>query len=163
MRRRRRKKEVNDDFCILSIDPASQLGWAFSRTEYGTWDLRTRKDESIGMKLLRLKGKLNEMYAYKKFELLVYERPGGRHAGAVIHQSKLIGCMEEWCAANQVEFRAYASTEIKKYATNKGNCGKPAMIQAAKDKLGYPEESNDDNEADALWLLELAKRDLGIK
>ena len=45
------------------------------------------------------------------------------------------------------------------YATGKGSAGKPAMIKAAKDKLGYP--GNDDNEADALWMLELAQSEYG--
>jgi len=153
--KRGKQIERKTDIKILAIDPASILGWAVSRTMYGIWDLKTRKDESMGMKLIRLNSKLNEIHSQYPLDLVVYERPGGFHTVAIIHQSKLIGKIEEWCEANKVEYRGYSSKEIKKYATTKGNAGKPAMILAARLKLGYP--GKDDNEADALWLLELAK------
>lgn len=145
---------------VLAIDPASILGWAISNTEYGRWDLKTRKDESMGMKLIRLKSKLNEIHGLENIELIIYERPGGRHTAPIIHQSKLIGKIEEWCEENGVEYRAYSASEIKKFATGKGNAGKPTMIKAAKERLGYT--GNDDNEADALWLLNLCKDELNI-
>ena len=158
---RRKKRGTQTNVKILAIDPASMLGWALSNTEYGTWDLRTRKDESIGMKLIRLKAKLVEVHTITKFTLLVYERAAGMHKGAIIHQAKLIGVMEQWCEEMQIDYRAFSATEIKKFATGKGNAGKPKMIQAAQERLGYT--GNDDNEADSLWILNLAKHELGIK
>ena len=143
---------------ILAIDPASLLGWAIDRRKYGVWDLRTRRDESMGMKLIRMEAKLQEVYNMEHFNVLVYERPAGMHKNPIIHQSKLIGLMEQWCEKNKVQYRSYSASEIKKFATGKGNAGKPAVIKAAQDKLGYIGE--DDNEADALWLLELGKKDI---
>ena len=145
---------------ILSIDPASTTGWAMSNEIYGTWDLKTLKDESIGMKLVRLRSKLNEVHKLSKLDLIVYERPAGVHKNPIIHQAKLIAIIETWCDDNGVEYRAYSSKEIKKFATGNGNCGKPAMIKAAKEKLAYV--GNDDNETDALWLLNLVKTQLNI-
>ena len=55
---------------ILAIDPASILGWALSNTEYGIWDLKTRKDESMGMKLIRLKSKLKEIHRLEDLDLM---------------------------------------------------------------------------------------------
>lgn len=156
--KRKRKKPSKKKVRILAIDPASILGWALSKADYGTWDLRTRKDESMGMKLLRLKAKLQEMHSMVPFDVLVYEQPGGRHAGAIIHQTKLIAKIEEFCAENNIEYRAYSASAIKKFATGKGNCGKPEMLKAAEKKYGYKEE--DDNIADALHLLHLAKFEL---
>ena len=158
MGRTDKKKKKEKKLKIFAIDPASILGWAISNTEYGTWDLRTRKDESMGMKLLRLKAKLNEVYILEKFDVLAYERPAGMHKHSIIHQAKLIGKIEEWCEEMHVDYRAYSASEIKKFATGKGNAGKPKMIQAAKEKLGYT--GNDDNEADALWILNLCKFEL---
>ena len=152
---RTKKNTRNRELSILSIDPASLLGWAISIELYGTWDLKTRKDESMGMKLIRLEAKLNELSLLHPFSILVYERPAGRHKNPIIHQSKLIAVIEKWCEENTVEYRAYSASEIKKFATGKGNVGKPAMIKAAQEKLGYT--GTDDNEADALWLLMLAK------
>lgn len=144
---------------ILSLDVASVTGWAVSRTEYGTWDFKTRKDESMGMKLIRLRSKLDEVKSLLDFNLIVYERPAGRFKNSIIHEAKLLGIIEEWCEVNKVEYRSYSATEIKLFATGKGSAGKPVMIKAAKDKLGYT--GNDDNEADALWMLELAQSEYG--
>lgn len=143
---------------ILALDIASVTGWAISRTEYGTWDFKTRKDESMGMKLIRFRSKLNEVNELMNFNLIVYERPAGRFKNSIIHEAKLIGLVEEWCESKGIAYRSYSATEIKKFATGKGNAGKPLVIKAAKEKLNYT--GNDDNEADALWLLELAKKDL---
>ena len=152
-----KKKTQQTQMKILSIDPASTLGWAVSNSEYGEWDLRTRKDESMGMKLIRLRSKLDEMHSLLKIDLVVYERPAGQHKNPIIHQSKLIGLIEEWCESNDIEYRGYSSTEIKKYATGKGNAGKPLMIKTAEEK--YNLSNLTDNEADALHMLNLTMRD----
>ena len=145
---------------ILALDPATKCGWAISKDIYGVWDLKTRKDESWGMKLIRLKAKLDEILKSNKLDLIVYERPGGRFTGPIITQSKITGIIEMFCEENGISYRAYSSGEIKKFATGKGNAGKPLMIDAAKQKFGY--EGDDDNVADALHLLYLAKSDLEV-
>jgi len=164
-KRIRTKKNENkiaklSDVNILSLDIASVTGWAVSETEYGTWDFKTRKDESIGMKLIRFRAKLNEVVNLLNFNLIVYERPAGRFKNSLIHEAKLIAVVEEWCEENKIAYRSYSATEIKKYATGKGNAGKPMMIEAAQNKLNY--DGEDDNIADALWLLKLAQNDLNI-
>jgi len=140
---------------ILALDQASKLGWALSKDSYGIWDLTTRKDESIGMKLLRFEAKLIEVIELSKINLVVYERVAGRFKSSLIHAAKLVAIIESTCEKRGINYRAYSAKEIKQFATGKGNCGKPAMIAAAKEKLGYL--GNNDNEADALWILELAK------
>lgn len=149
---------------LLAIDPATQCGWALHTpgfpTTYGVWDLSTRKDESNGMKWLRFRAKLREVCETFPITAMVVERPAGRHGHAMMHQSKLIAILEAYCEENGVEYCAYSSGEIKKLATGRGNCSKEDMIEAAQEQLGY--EGNDDNEADALWLLELLKRDLSL-
>lgn len=140
---------------ILALDVASHCGWAVTRDIYGVWDLTPKRDESIGMRLIRLRSKMNEVISSENINLVVFERPGGRHVGAVIVQSELQGQVKVVCEDNGIPYRGYSSQEIKKYATGKGNAGKPAVISAAKKLLGYT--GKNDNEADALWLLELAK------
>jgi Holliday junction resolvasome RuvABC endonuclease subunit len=76
----------------------------------------------------------------------------------VIVHSELQGQVKVVCEDLGIQYRGYSSQEIKKFATGKGNANKAAMIEAAKNKLDYP--GKDDNEADALWLLELAINDL---
>jgi len=145
---------------ILSIDQASNCGWAISNEIYGVWDLTTRKDESQGMKLLRFKSKLREVCEREHIELIVYERVAGLHKASIIHAAKLVAIIESYCEEVGIQYRSYSANEIKKFATGKGNCGKPLMISSAKTRLSY--DGNNDNEADALWMLNLCKHDLNI-
>ena len=140
---------------ILALDVATHCGYALSRNLYGVWNLTPRRDESMGMRLIRFRAKLKEVIEGERINLVVFERPGGMHKGAIIVQAELQGQVKVICEDMGVEYRGYSSQEIKKFATGKGNSGKPAMIKAAQEKLGYPGEN--DNEADALWLLELAR------
>jgi Holliday junction resolvasome RuvABC endonuclease subunit len=145
---------------ILSLDIASTTGWCLEKDIYGTWDFKTRRDESMGMKLIRFRAKLREINELEKIDIMIYERPAGRHASSIIHQSKLIAVLEEFCEAVGIEYRSYSAKEIKKFATGKGNAGKPAMIQAAKDKYNYT--GNDDNEADAIHMWHLFKKEMNL-
>jgi Holliday junction resolvasome RuvABC endonuclease subunit len=146
---------------ILAIDPAQACGWAFVDTAdgaasaiSGAWDLSTRRDESAGMKLLRLETKLVDV-AKTGVDLVVYETPAlHSYALAVISHAKFIGVIERFCTRHRINYRGYAPTEIKKFATGKGNAGKPEMIKAARERWGYA--GDDNNEADALCILHLA-------
>jgi Holliday junction resolvasome RuvABC endonuclease subunit len=57
-------------------------------------------------------------------------------------------------------FIVVAPGTLKKYATGKGNAGKPEVVRAAAKRLGY--DGFDDNEADALWLRALGLDWLGL-
>lgn len=139
---------------ILALDVATHCGWC-TETASGTWDLTPKRDESAGMRLIRFRSKLREITALEEIELIVFERSAGQHQSSVITQSELHGVLKTFCEDNKIEYNAFSATEIKKYATGKGNAGKPAMIQAAKDKHGYT--GDDDNEADAIHIYHLAK------
>lgn len=149
------QRTAKSKYRILALDVATHCGYAIERNLYGVWDLTPKRDESIGMRLIRFRSKLNDIIASENINLVVFERSGGQHVGAVIVQSELQGQVKVICEDHHIQYRGYSSQEIKKFATGKGNCGKPAMIAAAQEKLNYV--GNNDNEADALWLLELAK------
>jgi len=150
-----RTKKKMHSLRILALDPATHCGYAISHSLYGVWNLTAKRDESVGMRLIRLRAKLIEVIKGERINVVVFERPGGRFKASIIVQSEIQGQIKTVCEDLKVEYRAYSSTEVKKFATGKGNAGKPAMIKAAQEKLGYP--GDDDNEADALWILELAK------
>lgn len=146
----------------LALDPATHCGFAHSKSVSGTWDLSVRRDESGGMRLVRLRAKLGKIQASMGVDLLVYE--AARHAGpkmqgALVVQSELQGVIKLWCEENLIQYRGYSPSEIKKHATGKGNAKKDAMLTAAK--LRWPEFSGDDNEADARFLLDLAMQEYG--
>lgn len=147
---------------ILAIDPATKCGFAHSCGASGTWDLSARRDESIGMRLIRLRGKLNEIGTAEGVDVVVFEaarHAAARMAGALVVQSELQGIIKLWCEDNSVNYRGYSPAEVKRHATGKGNANKDAMLTAAQEK--WPTLSIvDDNQADALWILDLAQRDL---
>ena len=150
---------------ILALDPATMCGWAHSCGTSGTWDLSTKKDESGGMKLIRLVGKLDEMYMRAGVDLVVFEaQRGGNRAflGSLVVQSEIQGCIKLWCERMDIPYRGYSPSEIKKHATGKGNSGKEKMMEAAKAR--WPRvEFVDDNQADACWLLSLGTSEYGIQ
>jgi len=145
---------------VLALDIASTTGWCLDKGLYGTWNFKTRKDESMGMKLIRFRAKLKEFNELEDLQVIVYERPAGRHANSIIHQAKLIAVLEEFCEQNSIDYRSYSATEIKKFATGKGNANKEAMINTAIDKWDY--DGDDDNEADAIHMRELFRDETGL-
>lgn len=145
---------------ILAIDPATNCGWAVNDYLCGVWDLKPKRDESMGMRLIRLRAKLKEVCEAENVSIIVFERPGGRNVSAIITQSELQGVIKVFCEETNIPYKAYSSTEIKKFATGKGNSNKTEMIKQAKSKLNY--KGDNDNEADALWLLHLARKDLNL-
>lgn len=141
---------------ILAIDPGTRCGWAHTCNASGTWDLSVRPDESSGMRLIRLRGKLNLINEAHPFALLVYEAARNMEHGPAIRVSgEIQGQIKVWCEDHRIDYRGYSPGEIKKFATGKGNSGKVAMLDAAKSRLDYQGHSYD--EADALWILELGK------
>ena len=145
---------------VLALDIASTTGWCLDKGIYGIWNFKTRKDESMGMKLIRFKAKLREIHDSEKLDIIIYERPAGRHANSLIHEAKLIAVVEQFCEENKIDYRSYSATEIKKHATGSGNANKEAMIKAATAKHGYT--GSDDNEADAIHLRELFRSEMNI-
>jgi Holliday junction resolvasome RuvABC endonuclease subunit len=142
---------------ILAIDPATTCGWAHSDGFSGVWDLSVRRDESKGMRLLRLKGKIAEVHAATGVDLIVFEASrNSKNMSAVVLSAKFQGVIEAWATEKDVEYQGFSPAEIKKHATGKGNANKDAMMEAARRK--WPHETiADDNHADALWILDLAR------
>jgi Holliday junction resolvasome RuvABC endonuclease subunit len=118
------------------------------------------------MRLIRLSSKLDEIANSLGIHLVVFE--AARHSmpgmqGALVVQSEIQGLIKFWCEKNGINYRGYSPSEIKKHATGKGNSGKPVMLDFAKKK--WPDKQFvtnskgeiDDNEVDAVWLLDLAR------
>lgn len=79
--------------------------------------------------------------------------------GALVVQSELQGVIKLWCEDNGVNYRGYSPMEVKKHATGKGNASKELMVVSAQAK--WPGvDITDDNQADALWILDLAASEL---
>jgi hypothetical protein len=156
---------------ILALDLATKTGFAHSCGESGVWDLSISKDESSGMRLIRFRGKLEQILTSVGIELIVFEEvtlPQTMKANvdSIKLASKLQAIIEDFCERNgSIQHCSHNNSAIKSHAipSTLGNKGikrdKPAMHEAAKAK--WPGvEFIDDNHVDALWLLDLAQKQL---
>lgn len=142
---------------ILALDIATNTGWK-TETASGVWNLKPNRGESEGMRVVRFKSKVKELIDLEGITLVSYERPAGMHKSSIMVASEMVGVLKDLCISKGVELACYSATEIKKFATGKGNANKEAMIEAAQ-ALGY--NPIDDNEADSIFLYLLTIKDLG--
>src|SRR5690348_3817744 len=100
---------------VLALDPATNCGWAHSSGPAGTWDLSIRRDESRDMRLIRLRGKLEEVRNGPGIDLIVFE--AARHAapgmqGALVTQAELQSVIKVFAADHRINYRGYSPSEI---------------------------------------------------
>lgn len=159
---------------ILALDLGTKTGWVLSTgpVEHGIQIFDVKRGESPGMRYLRFNrwledlvlttilnhGKKKEPVIGSRVDLIVYEQTHHRGGAATEVAAGFATRVQEFCARYGIHHAAVHSATLKKFATGKGNAKKPAMIEAARKKLGYQGKSDD--EADALWLLEYARREL---
>lgn len=143
---------------ILALDIATKTGWR-TKTSSGVWDLKPNRGESEGMRVVRFKSKVKELISLENINLVAYERPAGMHKSSIMVASEMVGVLKDLCIEMNVELSCYSASEIKKFATGKGNASKELMIDAAIKKGFNPK---DDNEADAIHLYNLVVSDIGV-
>jgi len=145
---------------IIALDIATKTGWATS-TASGTWDLKPNRGESEGMRVVRFKSKVRELIEIERPTIIAYERPAGMHKNSIMVASEMIGVLKDLCQEKGIEYASYSAMEIKKFFTGSGNANKAKMLSTAQEM--FPEKKiKDDNEADALALYLLTKKDLKI-
>jgi len=141
---------------ILALDIATNTGWK-TQTSSGVWNLKPNRGESEGMRVVRFKAKVKELIALEEINLVSYERPAGMHKASIMVASEMVGVLKDLCIELGIELACYSASEIKKFATGKGNAKKDAMIAAAIEQGFSPK---DDNEADAIHLYNLTIKDV---
>ena len=146
---------------ILAIDPGTTCGWAMwysGQLSSGVWHLSTpsqRRYEGGGMRYVRLVQYLDSM---PPIGLLAYEEVRRHQGVAAAHvYGGIVAHLTAWCERHCVAYCAYPVSQIKRHATGKGNADKAAMLAAAQVKWGGEVLTHD--QADALWILDLARRD----
>lgn len=146
---------------ILALDLGTNCGWAYldqaGLVLSGTWDLAPasqRRWEGGGMRYVRFVDYLRKL---PKPERVAYEEVR-RHKGvdAAHAYGGFQAALMSWCEAEGIPYEAYPVGMIKKHATGKGNANKEAMIESAQRKWAGT-KVEDDNQADALWLLDLVR------
>ena len=94
--------------------------------------------------------------------LIVYEAPHHRGGAATELLAGFSTRVQEFASRHGFEYQSVHSGTLKKFAVGKGNAGKAEMIEAAKAR--WPDQHiEDDNQADALWILAWGMNELGVK
>lgn len=148
----------------LALDLGTVTGWALRQANgtwrllnSGTWNFKPRRGDGAGMRFLRLQEKLDEFMEHYPLRRVIYELPAGVYkSGAADDCIKgLVAHVQSWCERNKIPCEGYSPGQVKKQATGKGNSKKDAVLEAAR--LKYPDQHvADSNQADALFVLELA-------
>ena len=149
---------------ILSLDLAEKTGWSFNQPEIngGVWNCKPKNGSSKGMRLIKLRAFMQDfLNTVGSIDMIVYEKPAGRFMNGVISVAELVSVVKLFCEDNKIDYTSYRPTEIKKWATGKGNSNKAVMLKEAKQR--WPEiHIIDDNMADAMLMLAMTEADLGI-
>jgi len=136
---------------ILGLDVATKTGWCLMRNgkvyESGVQDFSKRRGESNGAMFLRFRTWINSLLSNHQIKIVIYEQSHFRGGSATEICVNLTGRVQESCAEKEIEHAPVKTTELKKWATGKGNADKGQMMARAVTYLGR--EPIDDNEADA--------------
>lgn len=159
---------------ILALDPGTKTGWATSDGKSGSKDLTPNKAKKRpptpaepessrcyrAYSLVRrivLDSGLSVEEAYEKGWHMAVEGAAsfqrGKSAVRVGHE--LRGALKVACHFYGGTYVEVQPGDLKRFATGSAVADKPAMLKAARDRLGY--EGEDEDEADALWVLAWAK------
>jgi Holliday junction resolvasome RuvABC endonuclease subunit len=148
----------------LALDIATKTGWAHSCGISGVQDFKLRRGDSPGMRLIYLRSWLDRFLDETPTKLIGYEQAHHRGGAATHVLHSMIGIVEVIAAERDIEVTNRMSREIKKHATGGGKATKEDMIEDAvvRWRKQFPDPLNpDDNQADALWLLDLLKKEHG--
>lgn len=161
---------------ILGIDPGTKCGWAIledgERVVSGTWDLSVRRNESEGMRFLRLEQQLRQLlrfaiestreFRWQYIDLVAFEDVK-RHRGTIAAHvyGGITAIIKQTCARLGVPYQGILVQDIKRRATGKGNANKDAMVAAAVERWGVSNLTED--EADALWIALCGTELLGVR
>ncbi len=147
---------------ILALDCATRTGYAFQidgKTESGVQDFSKKRGESgNGLLFLRFRAWLNNNFKNCNIKVISFEQAHHRGGSATEICVNLTGRVQEFAAEIGAEYMGVHTATIKKYAIGKGKADKEAMIEWFTRK--FNRVPIDDNEADAMALLEYTINDV---
>jgi Holliday junction resolvasome RuvABC endonuclease subunit len=162
---------------ILALDLGTRTGWASwdgTRRESGVQVFDVKRGESPGMRFVRFNRWLGELLTrpsygivghvpVNHFDLVVYEAAHHRGGAATEVCVGMVTRVLEACALRGIEHASVHSATLKKFATSNGRASKEEMLKAVNERFCgslYRGPVSDDNEADAIALLEYAKAEI---
>ena len=150
---------------LLAIDLGAKLGWAMWKNGVVTSGVeklsksRGKRFEGPGMKFIRFTRWLRKV---DRPRLVGFEEVR-RHMGvdAAHAYGGYLSHLTAFCDEREIPYEGHSVGTIKKRATGNGAASKEMMVNAACGELGIIPE--DDNEADALWILGLMVEAEGLE
>jgi Holliday junction resolvasome RuvABC endonuclease subunit len=145
---------------LLALDLGTTTGWALLTLDgsitSGSESFKPQRFEGGGMRFLRFKRWLTEIKQASNGIDAVYFEEVRRHLGvdAAHAYGGFMAHLTAWCEHHQIPYQGIPVGTIKKHATGKGNASKEEMVTSARARGHAPA---DDNEADAIALLYLAR------
>lgn len=146
---------------ILALDIATATGVAHESGLLTTWDLEGVDcgvpHKHIGSRHAALRFLLTRLHDRNYFDRVVVEHSslGTRYLNVAEFHGRLLGVVLCWAAERGIPVELVKPAELKRFATGSGAAKKNQMVATAKAMLGI--DCEDDNQADAAWLLAFAK------
>ena len=142
---------------VLALDLGTSTGWAISHTDgtvtSGVQSFEQKRFDGGGMRYLRFRRWMEETLDLGGVEEVRYEEVRRHAATTAAHvYGGFLAVLTSMCEERNIPYAGEPVGTIKRHATGKGNADKTAMIAAARARGWSPK---DDNEADALWILDL--------
>lgn len=142
---------------ILAVDLGTTTGWALhARGQFKSGSFRTKlhATEHPGLRFLRFRREfLSTFRGVREVWFELVRRHEGTHAAHIY--GGFWAELMAWCQDNGVRWRAVEVGDIKRTVAGRGNATKKQMM-AAVEELGF--RPADDNEADALAILHVARQ-----
>lgn len=151
---------------VLGIDPGTNCGWAVREPNghytSGVWDLKPGKDEGPGMRYIRLRGHLIAHELTRGGFARVFYEEAASYTSSNVNKvwGGIVATIQVFCEERGIPYESIHWAKVKQHATGKGNASKADMVVAAVRQ--WPEIGQDDNEADARWVVEAGMKGIGL-
>lgn len=144
---------------ILAIDPGVFSGWATNKhgtIESGVEEFPKERGSSEGMRYINFNKWIHEILDLIQPDIVAIEKSFTFKSGqAADIQSGFRTRIYEACTKKDIDYFSVPPPTLKKFFTGNGRASKEDMIKKASEK--FNKEIEDDNEADALALLNYAE------
>ena len=158
---------MSKDASIIALDLALNTGVARQESSHLTtmvWDLKADEqrpvpNRSVGP-AIRIGQHLDVEHNQQTLQRVVFESAYTIHSAQAWLQNSLQTAVMLWCYRHGVKWSRYKPTEWKKATVGFGNMSKDKYHHLARKR--WPElDVQTDDEAAALWLLEMCKQEMG--
>jgi len=145
---------------LLALDLGTTTGWALRAPAMpitsGTVSFRPGRFEGGGIGFLRFRSWLQELHERTDgLDLVLFEEVRAHRGTAAAHlYGGFLAHLTAWCEERDVPYEGVPVGTIKRHVAGKGNASKDEVVAAMRAR-GF--EPADDNEADALALLDWAR------